>query len=329
MTPGQDTVARTRARLEACRAWCRASVDVYVEQLDPGSEARRFDALVHRVHRARTDDAWSKNYAFHCPVPGVDHRAYRIREIDFGDGRVVWAGIHFLGGDSAFPFVGVTAQSRWLCGSVLRDVHHALLSEFSMFAPRATWWQTTPAHELRGAPDVVGDQHLVLGAMETIRATTVPALPGAWALVPERNAHAIMRDYNAFYDEFHAAHPELRERVTRVSASDLDDCARAGALIRLVVRDRTMGLIGARPAELAGARVHEMVTIVLHRSLWGQSRAASFERAFVDRLNPTSASIVAGTIADANQPSWRTALRVGRRIVGGWAFVMAERNKLL
>jgi hypothetical protein len=45
------------------------------------------------------------------------------------------------------------------------------------------------------------------------------------------------------------------------------------------------------------------------------------QRAVLDRLDIARAPLVVGTIDARNLPSLRTALRVGRHVVGTWTFI--------
>jgi RimJ/RimL family protein N-acetyltransferase len=64
-----------------------------------------------------------------------------------------------------------------------------------------------------------------------------------------------------------------------------------------------------------------MWDIVLARQFCGQGLAPVLQRAMLERLDAARAPLVAGTIHASNQPSLRTALRVGRRVVGSWTFI--------
>lgn len=74
---------------------------------------------------------WAVQYREACPVPGAGADAYGLRELRLVGDVGVLAGIHFVGGDVARPFVGVYAHMRDL---VLEEMLAANLELCDAFA---------------------------------------------------------------------------------------------------------------------------------------------------------------------------------------------------
>src|SRR5690606_15076972 len=110
----------------------------------------------------------------------VESDAYGLREVRLDAENAVLAGIHFRGMQTAWPFVGVFAQSRVFMPDERAAIHSALIAEFSAFAPRASWWWVSgPSAEVHNGR---ADQHLVMGRLDELAPRTAAELPESWRL---------------------------------------------------------------------------------------------------------------------------------------------------
>lgn len=294
---------------EALRAWCPSSV-----------EQRVVLAKAEFTQRT-TSDEFMQRYAAACPVAGVEQTRYRLREVSLSTGATLLAGVHFRGRAMSFPFVGVFAQSRWLSAEETAFAHRTLISEFAEFRPRATWWWR-PVHVAACAgPGVTVDQHLVMGALEEIRRVPASALPTGWRVRPLDMDQQIADVFTVLYQGFHQARPDLATVVPVSELESLAECAKAGGLFGCFDGAQVVAIVALKPDARYAAPAWLVWDSVLAREHCGQGLAPRVQRAVLDRLDPSQAALVAGTIAAANLPSLRTALRVGRQIMGSWAFI--------
>jgi hypothetical protein len=312
--------------LAGYRAWLADSIHPRVRGWCSDAAERRL-AEAHAQFQLRTqNDEHSRRYAALCSVPGVDHRSYRLRELHLPGGARAIAGIHFRGRATAFPFVGVFAQSRWLSTEETAAAHAALMREFAVFSPRASrWWAPSEAQ----APKLAGaraDLHLVMGSLAELRGTPAPALPSHWKLRRMESASKVGGAFAELYRSFHAARPDLAEAVPPSSLDDLERCARAEGLYACFSGTEVVGVVAAQPVTQYAVDAWLIWDIVLARQYCGQGIAPVLQRAVLDRLDPARAPLGAGTIDASNSPSLRTALRVGREVVGTWSFIEGRRE---
>lgn len=307
--------------LEKYRAWLQDSICPVVRAWCPDVVQRRYQQATAQFLRRTTDDDASRQYARACPVTGVDHTLYRLRELTLPFGVSLLAGVHFRGQSAGDPFVGLFAQSRWLATHELAVAHEALLREFSVFSPRATWWWTPTGREQPRLAEATPDQFLVMGSLGKIRATAASPLPAHWSLRRLDSAGEIDTAFLEMYREFHGAVPELAEVVRPAPVEALEDCAKAGGLYGCFAGADFAGVVAAKPDTQYCVDAWLMWDIVLARRHCGKGLAPILQRAVLDRLDAARAPLVVGTIDSRNLPSLRTALRVGRRIVGTWTFI--------
>lgn len=272
--------------------------------------------IASRVH----SDERLQAYAACCPVPGAAPRDYALREIALSFDLRVLAGIHFRNLVLARPFVGVYAQSRDVSSAELPALVARLAEEFAVFAPLHVWFWALQPDELLAAPGAALDRHLVVGRLQELVETGAAALPDAITLERDETG-ASYDDYRRSFDAFVAAHPHAADDIACTDRSDYEDCASDGALYTIQSGATRIGVIAARPGRLRGIVGWEMVDEILDAGFRGRGLAPPLQRAFLERLDSQRHPLVFGTIAADNLPSLRTALRVGRRIVGGWVFV--------
>jgi hypothetical protein len=303
------------------RLWLEDSVSPIVRAWCPDAVRRRYEEASLQFLLRTTNEDHSQQYARLCPVAGAHHLLYRLRALSLPCGASCIAGVHFRGRSTAYPFVGVFAQSRWLTSDELATAHAALMSEFSLFSPRASrWWAPSDAYTPKLAT-ARPDQLLVMGSLAEIRSTPAGVLPSEWSLRRLGSASEVSTAFTDLYRGFHDARPELAEAVPPSPLAALEDCAQAEGLYACFAGSEIVGIVAAKPEAQYCVDAWLMWDIVLARRYCGQGLAPVLQRAVLDRLDMARAPLVVGTIDAQNRPSLRTALRVGRQIVGTWTFL--------
>lgn len=309
--------------LQSYRVWLEDSISPVERGWCPEVVKARYQQALEEFVERTTDDEASRRYAKSCPLPGVDHSLYRLREITISKSITLLAGVHFRSLSTKFPFVGVFAQSRWLAASELVEAHGTLMKEFSMFAPQASWWWSRPGRDIVALPASRPDQHLVMGSLDEIARNAASPLPLGLLLRRIDSTEEVVATFESLYDDFHAARPELKESVPPASQDAIADCARASGLFGCFTKSGVVGLVAAKPDTVHGVATWLMWDIVLARQYCGRGLAPIIQRAVLDRLDRARSPLIAGTIDARNLPSLHTALRVGRQIVGTWTFLSA------
>jgi RimJ/RimL family protein N-acetyltransferase len=309
--------------IENYRAWLEDSICPTLRAWAPGAAVLRFEEARRQFIERTSSDTSSIGYAEACPVPGVQHSAYRLRKITLPGGITLIAGIHFKGmRPGLYPFVGVFAQERWLSAEQTVQAHSVLMDQFAEFSPRASWWWTRPGRDLEGIGGVELEQHLVVGSLHEIRQSAAPGLPSNWQSRRAESAEGFGTKLQEFYREFHEQRTDLSDHVPAADADDLQACVVEGGLFGCFVGTELAGIVAAKPGgEEYGVQAWIMWEFILARRYCGKGLAPLLQRAALDQLDAERAPLVLGTIHAKNQPSLRTALRVGRRVVGSWVFL--------
>ena len=285
--------------------------------------ARSVAALVGRTIRERTDPEGLERYRQARPVPGVGAAAYALREVLLGDDLAVLAGIHFFGGDVAKPFVGVFAQTRDLADAERLDATVALCDAFAAFSTLATWWWVEGDADT--AAPAIADQRLLLGALADLTRVPVAAEDAPFALRRDERGDTVAA-YDRMFAAFVAKHPEWIGRLPRTAPEDYEACARVGGLFVAEHEGRVVGVFAAHPGDVRGVSGWVVEEELLAEGWRGRGFAPLLQRMVLARLDAREHPLVLGTIDAANQPSLRTARRVGRADAGGWVFVPDPRR---
>lgn len=307
--------------LELYRPWLADSLHPLVRGWCPDAVQRRREEALAEFELRTQNEEHSRRYAALCAVPGVDPAAYRLRELTLARDVSLIAGIHFRGQTTSYPFVGVFAQNRWLSSEELEATHAALMREFAPFSPRASrWWAPSEQHVPKLAA-ARPDLHLVMGSLAELRSSPAPALPDSWKLRRIDAASKVGGAFAELYRSFHDARPDLAEAVPPSPLAALEECAKAQGLYVCFSGTEIVGMVAAQPVTQYSVAAWLMWDIVLGRRHCGKGLAPVLQRAVLDRLDLARAPLVAGTIDARNLPSLRTALRVGRQVVGTWTFI--------
>jgi RimJ/RimL family protein N-acetyltransferase len=285
---------------------------------NPKLDARVF---VEQLLKRSSDLKYLRRYADACPVAGVSPEHYGARVLQVAPTCSVIAAIHFRGLAVNFPFVDVSAQSAPLPQPLPLAL---LIDAFVRFRPRAVRiWQS-----VNDSPPEYGEEDLkvVAGPLRALQA--MPDLPHARRIRLEPDPElATYADYRRMYEAVHAAAPETITFANPETQSSLAECASFGAFFRVLIDDDLAGVIAARPDSYRCWRGWHIVEEVLHPDFRGRQFAPAIQQALLRQLDAEREPYVFGTISAKNTPSFRTALRVGRRVVEVGTFVALDSGK--
>ncbi|MSO55536.1 MAG: hypothetical protein EXQ55_01220 [Acidobacteria bacterium] len=232
----------------------------------------------------------------------------------------VLAGIHFKNRLTHRPFVGVYAQTRAISDEECLEASKHLGDEFAVFGPPHVRWWSPEQSDLRRLRQAVSDLRLIVGRLEDLQRGAPASFPKGVVLAPDPDGGSYAA-YSEIFDDFIRARPEWREDLKKEHLETYQECARMGGLFQIEREGRLVGVIVARPGEVRGIPGWKMTEEILDESIRGSGVAPLMQQAFLARLDGRVCKLVFGTISARNLPSLRTALRVGRRDIGGWVFI--------
>jgi hypothetical protein len=280
-----------------------------------------FDATVRQRMQSLEH---AEEYALHFPVAGRVAADYQLREVSVCGGAArVLAGIHFKGLRLTRPFIGVFAQTNLLGPDETVAASLELGATFAAFSPLGVRWWSPEQHDLRAARGCVSDQRLLVAPLGELGVP--PPLPAGLALSPDRTGDSYS-EYAGLFEEFWRERPSWRGELPVTPEDEYRRCAQQGRLIAVEYGGRIAGIFAARLGTVFGLRGWEMLDEILGQHLRGRGLAPALQRHFLATLDPAQAPLIWGTIGEGNTPSWRTAVRAGRKDVGGWIFLPTDQS---
>lgn len=318
-----DTQRITRARIdwlgERVRSW---SDDASLESSLAPSSADIVEMLGNAEFGAQIRDM--------VGLPVEDPLAWANREIRVGEDDWAVASIRFRRRDISKPFVDVAASSLPPTLDALGGIADAVMPEFAAFSPLCMRITAPDPRRLLAGIDGGAfehsssvDQWIVAGLVDDLRRRPRAARYDDVRLEPvtaEEAAPAV----RAMYESPQAVRPESSQWAAPASADELEPCEEERTLFAALLDGERIGVVAvAREADhgLTGFCVQEIVLDAAHR---GQGLAAAMEQRLVDELAAaphSDSDTLWGTIHPDNAPSLRTALSVGREIVGGYVWL--------
>ncbi len=155
--------------------------------------------------------------------------------------------------------------------------------------------------------------YYVAAPIQQIAQGRLPALP---VHLVEPKTLDFFESYSSWYEEFWRLRPALKPLVRVEPIDDLAMCMDDGG-VRLLMKDETpCGLVAAQRRNefgLSGWRLREKVIAPSH---WGQGLSVAANILAARDLPSEPGDAMWGTISPRNEASLRSALRVGRRVVG-------------
>jgi hypothetical protein len=127
---------------------------------------------------------------------------------------------------------------------------------------------------------------------------------------------AFIEQYEQWYEEFWRRRPELKSHVPIETREDIERFAREGTLRLAYFDDELCGLLAAwRHLEygLKGWRIREKV---IAPTFWGRGLSARATVLFARSLPSRPNDAIWGTIVPGNSASMKSAIEIGRRVIG-------------
>ncbi|EDY84250.1 hypothetical protein VDG1235_3881 [Verrucomicrobiia bacterium DG1235] len=250
-----------------------------------------------------------------CSVLGTVPEDYEERLVELGGGRSVVCGIRHLGMNLAKPFVSVWPNFAVADVEEIRELYRRELAErFEVFKPR--WVQiSTPTGE---ESEAAGSVYVATRARTMLRRQKWPGEDDLELVLPSSGAYFAW--YQECYDKFHEEFPEKRDWVTSNDRGLMEDCRNAGMLRLVKIGGETAGLIAAEEDDFLGHEGMYFVELLLAKRWRGKGLAKALQRRFVAEVCRPEA-VVWGAIDRYNDPSLRTSLANGRRVVRGECFL--------
>lgn len=270
--------------------------------------------------RRATDAELAHAYAAHFPVAGTRPEEYRNRLFEADTGHRLLTGIRFRGLNLARPFVELIWHDRALPqAGALTGVLGALLGAYRAFAPQyvTLFWAEAAAApgSLLELPGFTLQDRLVAAPVQQVAQASVPDQQRV-ELLPAR-AGDIYARYAAEYAALHAGSPELRDVTRAESMESLEDAECEGLLFQIFVAGEAAGVYALEASSRAGLGGYQVQEILLYQPFRGRGLAPAVHVAACRSVQVAPECLLWGVIGAANSSSLRTALRAGRRVVGG------------
>jgi RimJ/RimL family protein N-acetyltransferase len=274
------------------------------------------------------DAAFGQQFRDAVGVDGpADPLAWANRRLAVAGGGWAVTGIRFRGGDARRPFVDVVATSEPPTPETLLRLAAAAAPSYGAFSPLCL---RIDAPEPESLLDLLSrdarfgacavDMHVVAERTDVLRGR--PRVP-AYDRVALRTGdpRPLATRVGAIYAELGSSDSDLAEWAEPEDAASLADCAAEGLLFEVLADGEAAGVVAARRQDghgMTGFCVQELCLDAAHRG--GRLAPAAVQR-LVDRLPGGAAYTLWGTIHPDNTRSLRSALAVGRRLVGGYAWI--------
>jgi hypothetical protein len=273
--------------------------------------------------RRASDADLARAYAAHFPVEGTRHEDYRNRCFKTDTGQQLLTGIRFRQLDLSRPFVELIWHERHFPDAdQLARVLAAVLHAYRAFSPQyVTFFQAEPfppeprLSSCCALPGVTLQDRLVAAPVRQV-AQAVVEHQDRIRLEPTR-ARAVYERYSAEYARLHASSPELRDAVPAESVAALEQAEQAGLLFEvLAAGGEPAGVYALASSSRAGTGGYQVQEILLYERFRRRGLAPAVHVAACRGVQVAPECLLWGVIGAANASSLRTALRVGRKLIG-------------
>ncbi len=272
-----------------------------------------------------SDPKKSKAAFDYCGVEGavVEDYCYRCLTCELGE---MVTSIRFIGGDLSKPAVFIMHKDFDLSSpEEIRKVGRFLKEAYQLFQPkRIRWYSAMEEKELLEKNSFIeGDLCYFAELVSYLQTLPEPQNYDAVTLVPATSIDWYDQ-YVASFEELYAARPFFREMARAESREVLEEMRAANLLWEINIGGEWAGIIGVCREEhwlLSGFVVYEEFLMAPFR---GKRFAPAIQRQMIDLLDGEGLDMLYGTIHYLNLPSARTAMRVGRKAVGGYLFANVD-----
>jgi L-amino acid N-acyltransferase YncA len=258
----------------------------------------------------------------------ADPLAWANRLLDLPEGGWALTGIRFRGRDVHRPFVDVVATTASPTGDGLAVIVDAVMPAYREFSPLCLRVDAPDGSALvedlhddpRFGPGCAVDMHVVAGLVDALRLQ--PRVP-TYSRVRLRagDPQTLAPRVAEIYRDLVAEEPELATWANPEDVESLSQCAGEGLLFEVLADDVPAGVVAGLRFDahaMTGFSVQEVCLDVAHR---GQRLAPAAVQRLVDELPARPGDVLWGTIDPSNSPSLRSALSIGRTVVGGYVWV--------
>lgn len=256
------------------------------------------------------DETWNTRYhnaiKLHTPA---DYAHQLIQR----DNHTTLAGIHFVGGDTRFPFVHIHATTAPLNTSDIYAQAQAALNAYEKFSPTKVRILTPASSPANISWLATPDQHILAANVNTIASRT----PTIQVSLHSITAEDALEFIKPSYDHIATTTPELAHRIPIADLEGLQGCQANGTLHTWHINNQQAGVIATQRTTQQCITGSLMWEIACHPDHQGKRSAAAAQIELARHLSQTQGPrhILLGEIDVANEPSLKTARFVGREHV--------------
>jgi hypothetical protein len=261
-----------------------------------------------------TDSVAAHKFAEAMRVLKLPPEHYMARLIDI-QGQRYLAQINFSDTSGSMAFVGIYAASVPPGSLADNQLMARIADEFRVFSPKRSRFYHSTHAPLKLQPTKIC-QHFLAAPVGIMVAKQDALAHGRVSLQLPKNTE-FYPSYVDAYNQMYSERPELKDEVRTESEETLEGCLKEGLLYEIIIDGTWAGIIAARRQLVAGVRGIFMVEILLCGAARGQGLASVVHKEFsrkIVAIDPEA--VVTGTIAAANSPSLKAALRAGRVEIG-------------
>jgi RimJ/RimL family protein N-acetyltransferase len=245
-----------------------------------------------------------KRFHAACPVEGATDDDYRMRLAEFPDEHYALWGIHFEGLIVRKPFVRVWFSTFDPLTALAPLVERAR-TDFAVFQPRLFSF-FGPA----GLPFDV-DTTIYAERITNLQSREKPKRYDRVTIAREATTE-FYPEYEQLYEELAASSAE--RYASKESLQSIQAIVEENLMFRVLIDGHSAGFIAVRPDYDRYLSGYYVVEEILSPDFRGKGFAAAAQRHVIDAV-PNSTQLFLGQIDQRNEPSWRTAMSVGRKPV--------------
>lgn len=243
-------------------------------------------------------------------ILGTSIHDYEERFYEINTGQTVLAGIRHKIGLVDQPFVH-TLLDFTPNKNDIKLLKEFSLQQFHKFKPKYLSLWLKPSLQLPLSEfEVTPSRQYVVGLISSIRKPEISDSSKRVRL-EKLTDNFNYNWYSEVYEEFHRQRPDLKDWVPITDKEDIQRCLADQLLYHVYVDGGLAGLIGGYSENYLGKPAIYMAEFLLTSKFKGQGLAAVVQRKFINEL-PNDFELIWGTIDTKNQPSLKTALKVGR-----------------
>ncbi len=232
------------------------------------------------------------------------------RVIETKNGKVL-LGIRYLGKDINNPFVNI-----WCSFPIQKELDNIIeiaKKEFKIFKPKFVRFNLKPNSILSKKYDKYKASNFFTNSITRICEKDLPINFKEISLKKVKNLD-FYDWYKKIYDEFHKENKYLKFIVSSNSKADFENNIKDNLIYFIEYKNKRIGLISGASRMFLGKKAIYMYEIVIEKEFKGKKLATATQRKFIE-INKNNYHFIWGTISNKNIPSYKNALRIGRKII--------------